>query len=74
MLLLVLYQQHLRQLRYHHLLPVQEETATIIGTTGNDNIVGTQGRDVVVALGGDDRVDARGGDDLSVGVTVTTSY
>jgi Ca2+-binding RTX toxin-like protein len=43
------------------------ETATIVGTPGNDNIVGTQGRDVVVALGGDDRVDSLGGNDLVCG-------
>ena len=44
------------------------ETATIVGTPGNDNnIVGTSGRDVIAALGGDDRVHALDGNDLVCG-------
>jgi PKD repeat protein len=44
------------------------ETATIVGTPGNDiNIVGTSGRDVITALGGDDRVHALDGNDLVCG-------
>jgi PKD repeat protein len=44
------------------------ETATIVGTPGNDNnIVGTSGRDVIAALGGNDRVRALGGNDLVCG-------
>jgi PKD repeat protein len=44
------------------------ETATIVGTPGNDNnIVGTSGRDVIAALGGNDRIRALGGNDLVCG-------
>src|SRR5918992_296715 len=44
------------------------ETATIVGTAGNDNnIVGTPGRDVIAALGGNDRISALGGNDLVCG-------
>ena len=44
------------------------ETATIVGTPGNDNnIVGTSGRDVIAALGGNDRVRALDGNDLVCG-------
>jgi Ca2+-binding RTX toxin-like protein len=44
------------------------ETATIVGTPGNDNnIVGTSDRDVIAALGGNDRVRALGGNDLVCG-------
>jgi Ca2+-binding RTX toxin-like protein len=44
------------------------ETATIVGTPGNDNnIVGTSGRDVIAALGGDDRIRALDGNDLVCG-------
>src|ERR687894_52395 len=44
------------------------ETATIVGTAGNDNnIVGTSGRDVIAALGGNDRISALGGNDLVCG-------
>jgi hypothetical protein len=40
------------------------ETATIVGTAGNDVLIGTPGRDVVVGFGGDDRIRTLGGDDL----------
>jgi PKD repeat protein len=44
------------------------ETATIVGTPGNDNnIVGTSGPDVIAALGGNDRVRALDGNDLVCG-------
>ena len=44
------------------------ETATIVGTPGNDNnIVGTSGRDVIAALGGNDRISALAGNDLVCG-------
>src|SRR5918996_4312814 len=44
------------------------ETATIVGTPGNDNnIVGTSDRDVIAALGGNDRVRALDGNDLVCG-------
>jgi hypothetical protein len=44
------------------------QTATIVGTSGNDNnIVGTSGRDVIAALGGNDRVRSLGGNDLVCG-------
>jgi PKD repeat protein len=44
------------------------ETATIVGTPGNDNnIVGTSGPDVIAALEGNDRVRALGGNDLVCG-------
>jgi N-acetylneuraminic acid mutarotase len=38
--------------------------ATLIGTTGNDDLVGTPGRDVILGLGGNDRIAAGGGDDV----------
>ncbi len=40
------------------------ETATIIGTSGDDVLVGTAGRDVIVGLGGDDVIKGLDGDDL----------
>jgi RTX calcium-binding nonapeptide repeat (4 copies) len=43
------------------------ETATIVGTNGNDDIVGTSGNDVIVALGGDDSIRALGENDLVCG-------
>jgi Ca2+-binding RTX toxin-like protein len=43
------------------------ETATILGTPGNDILSGTEGRDVIAALEGNDRIDALGGDDLICG-------
>jgi Ca2+-binding RTX toxin-like protein len=44
------------------------ETATIVGTPGNDNnIVGTSGPDVIAALEGNDRVRALDGNDLVCG-------
>jgi Ca2+-binding RTX toxin-like protein len=41
--------------------------ATIVGTSGDDEIRGTPGRDVVQALGGSDRVWGLGGNDLLCG-------
>lgn len=38
--------------------------ATIVGTTGADNLVGSGGRDVIVALGGNDTIVSLGGRDL----------
>jgi hypothetical protein len=38
--------------------------ATLVGTSGKDNIVGTSGNDVIVARGGNDRINAKGGKDL----------
>jgi Ca2+-binding RTX toxin-like protein len=37
--------------------------ATIVGTSGNDEITGTDGRDVIAALEGDDEVQGLGGND-----------
>jgi PKD repeat protein len=45
----------------------QQESATIVGTSGDDKLVGTQGRDVIAALAGNDRVEGRGGNDLICG-------
>ena len=39
-------------------------TATISGTTGDDQLVGTPGRDVIVARGGNDTIRGEGGNDL----------
>jgi myo-inositol-hexaphosphate 3-phosphohydrolase len=43
------------------------ETATIVGTEGNDIIIGTEGKDVIVGLGGVDDIKGRGGDDVICG-------
>lgn len=43
------------------------EPATIVGTTGNDEIRGTNGRDVIVGLGGDDTIRGLGGSDIICG-------
>jgi len=44
------------------------ETATIVGTAGDDtNIVGTSDPDVIAARGGNDRIRALGGNDLVCG-------
>jgi Ca2+-binding RTX toxin-like protein len=43
------------------------ETATISGTSGNDNIVGTPNRDVIVGFGGNDRILGLGGNDRICG-------
>ena len=43
------------------------ETATIIGTEGDDNLVGTPDRDVIVGLGGDDTISGLAGNDLICG-------
>jgi Ca2+-binding RTX toxin-like protein len=39
-------------------------TATIVGTSGDDELDGTNGRDVIVAKRGNDTIDARGGRDF----------
>jgi len=39
-------------------------TATIVGTSGNDEIEGTSGRDVIVGLAGNDDIDGNGGNDV----------
>lgn len=41
--------------------------ATIVGTSGADDIDGTDGDDVIVAKGGDDDIDAGAGDDVVCG-------
>jgi uncharacterized repeat protein (TIGR01451 family) len=41
-----------------------KRTATIVGTTGDDDLVGTPGNDVIAALGGNDSIDGGGGKDL----------
>lgn len=41
--------------------------ATILGTTGPDNLVGTEGDDVMVGLNGHDSIDGKGGNDLICG-------
>jgi hypothetical protein len=38
--------------------------ATIVGTSGPDNLVGTAGRDVIVARAGNDDIQGRGGNDV----------
>jgi uncharacterized repeat protein (TIGR01451 family) len=43
------------------------QPATVLGTTGNDQLVGTAGADVFVALGGDDTINGLGGDDRVCG-------
>jgi RTX calcium-binding nonapeptide repeat (4 copies) len=42
----------------------QGRQATIVGTSGSDNLVGTAGRDVIVARGGSDDIESRGGNDV----------
>jgi len=41
--------------------------ATIVGTSGKDNLSGTSGNDVIAALGGNDTVNAKGGRDTVCG-------
>lgn len=41
--------------------------ATIVGTSGNDNIIGTPGDDIISGLGGDDTITGLGGDDAICG-------
>lgn len=43
------------------------ESATHVGTPGDDTIVGTSGRDVIVGLAGDDTLEGVGGGDLLCG-------
>lgn len=43
------------------------EPATIVGTSGDDELEGTKTRDVIVGLGGTDEIHGRGGDDLICG-------
>lgn len=45
----------------------QNRAATIVGTTGEDELVGTSGPDVIVGLGGRDEVRGRRGNDLICG-------
>ena len=40
------------------------QAATIVGTSGADEIEGTNGRDVIAGLAGNDDIEARGGNDL----------
>ncbi|MFN3215736.1 MAG: calcium-binding protein [Acidimicrobiales bacterium] len=40
------------------------QSATIVGTPGNDRIKGTPGRDVIVTMGGNDRIKGLGGNDI----------
>jgi Ca2+-binding RTX toxin-like protein len=40
------------------------QPATVVGTSGPDELAGTKGDDVIVALAGDDVIDAGPGDDL----------
>ena len=42
----------------------QGQTATIIGTPGDDTIRGTSGDDVIVSLDGNDTIRSRGGNDI----------
>lgn len=43
------------------------QTATIVGTVGDDDLQGTDGDDVIAGLDGDDRIDGRDGNDLICG-------
>jgi Ca2+-binding RTX toxin-like protein len=43
------------------------QTATIVGTSGPDNLVGGNGSDVIVGLGGNDFIAGRGGNDRICG-------
>lgn len=43
------------------------KAATIVGTSGNDQIKGTAGRDVIQAKGGNDQIWGFGGNDLICG-------
>jgi Ca2+-binding RTX toxin-like protein len=48
-------------------LACKGKPATILGTTGNDQVVGTAGPDVIAALGGNDKVSGLGANDLICG-------
>ncbi|WP_089718741.1 putative Ig domain-containing protein, partial [Candidatus Entotheonella palauensis] len=43
------------------------QLATIVGTSGSDELVGTSGDDVIMGLGGNDFIRGRGGNDLICG-------
>ena len=43
------------------------EPATIVGTSGDDNLTGTANNDVIVGLAGDDFIDGLDGDDKLCG-------
>ncbi len=43
------------------------QAATIVGTSGDDDLMGTSGDDVIVGKEGDDIIDGKGGDDLICG-------
>jgi subtilisin family serine protease len=43
------------------------QTATIVGTAGNDTINGTAGNDVIAGLGGNDKIYGLGGNDIICG-------
>lgn len=43
------------------------QAATIVGTSGANEIHGTAHRDVILGLGGNDDIEARGGNDLVCG-------
>lgn len=45
------------------------QNATIVGTTGADEIDGTSGDDVIIGLGGTDRINGLGGEDTICGNT-----
>lgn len=42
----------------------RNQTATIVGTPGDDTITGTKGSDVIVSFGGNDVINGLGGDDV----------
>jgi Ca2+-binding RTX toxin-like protein len=50
------------------------ETATIVGTSGNDRLRGTPGKDVIVGLGGQDVIAASGVGTESAAAAVETHF